>query len=137
MKGNIRSTWFEEALKEPKLKKAIQRLRFADGDFFYQESLVRAKLHSPKTVRIFYAEGPRGGISGILLARKRWDDSHRKLGIFVDRKNRRQNLATSLVMAARFYYPSCRMRGIGWDDRSSRFWKKVKPITDHPASYWK
>lgn len=127
----IKSLWFEDAIKDKKLSKAIARLRLKNGYFQHQAWQMRPtnQWDRPKlrSVRLFFAEGERGGIHAVLMAHK--ESSWVRIGVFVDRKRRRQQVGTSLVVAARHHYPKTPLRGVAWSDPSTNFWRRVRPIT--------
>jgi GNAT superfamily N-acetyltransferase len=131
----IRSLWFEDAIKDKRLKKAITRLRLKNGYFQHQEWQMRPtnQWDRPRTrsVRMFFVEGDRGGIHAVLLAHK--ERSWIRIGVFVDRKMRRQKVGTNLVVAARHHYPKTPLRGVAWSDPSTNFWQRVSPITTTKA----
>lgn len=138
----IKSMWLEDALKDDRLRKAIFRLRLKEGEFSRLASIAELpddqRLFTGKVcskTRMFFSEGPLGGISGILLATR-----FRRLvriGVYVDRKRRRQKIATRLVEAAREHYPATPLRGDAWSDASLNFWNKVVPLTRRgPATFF-
>lgn len=120
----IKSLWLEDALRDEHLKRAVCRLQLKDGDFAYHVACA-----SRRKIRMFFAEGPRGGVRGILLAHRR--HQRMRVGVYVDRKSRRAGLATMLLGAARLHYPESPLEGVIWNGASHEFWTKVRPITRH------
>ena len=140
----IKSLWLRDAVKDDRLKRACQRLRLKDGTFTLWESAAEwpcqyhrgpsceCPLKQVSDVRMFFAEGPKGGISGVLLANRLIDmKGVIRIGVYIDRKNRRKNVATRLVEAARSHYPAAQLRGTAWNEASLGFWNKVKYLTGH------
>jgi GNAT superfamily N-acetyltransferase len=124
--------WFSDALLDKKLKKAIQRLRLRNGDFKDQADEC---VPGDRRTRMFFVEGPRGGIHGILLANP-FHPAKVTVGVFVDRKSRRRNFGTQLVEAASTYYPMKSLQGVAWNEVSARFWMKLRPLTrQNPVDY--
>ncbi len=134
---SVKSLWLADALQDERLAKAIQRLRLKNGDFSGHEAHVK-QTGDKKSIRMFYVEGPRGGVHGILLARRpQIRGGVTRIGVYVDRKSRRRSIGRSLVEAARSYYPSAVLRGTAWNDASLEFWNKVTPIVGRePARYF-
>jgi len=126
---SIRSLWFVDALRDRRLKKAIRRLRLKSGDFYYHEQSVKDYPDDTAKARVFFAEGPRGGIRGILLASRQKDRGPVRIGVFVDRKSRRQNIGTDLVLAARSHYPYAPLATNAWSNTSMQFWTRLRGIT--------
>lgn len=132
--SSIRSIGFGDALRNKRLRPAIRKLRFKNGEFeATEESLSRSKINGQvfeeDTTRMFFFEGPRGGIRGILLASRLHSDAPVHLGVYVDRKSRRRNVGTSLVLAALEHYPDAKFSTTSWDETSSRFWNRLRPMT--------
>lgn len=133
---SIRSIGFGDALRSKRLRQAIRKLRFKNGEFaIAEESLARhkidGKVFEEDTIRMFFLEGPRRGIRGILLASRVHDEAPVHLGVYVDRKCRKKSVGTSLVLAAVEHYPNSKFSTSAWDETSARFWKKLKPMTGH------
>lgn len=134
---------FNAAIKDPKLLGAIERLKLGEGSTFSRQ-LHAAKanpLHTKK-VRLFYAEGPKGGVYGILLADSiPFRGASKKngtvgIGVYITPKMRRKGIASSLVAAVRAYYPTRTLISEAWNKGSLLFWHSVVPITkSEPVVY--
>jgi len=121
----IENVWLEDALLDPRTGPRVKRLKLKAGHF---ETFQRECKREPQRWRAFIARGSRNGILGVLIADLE-DAAEVPIGIYVDRKYRRQGVGTQLVHAAHQTYPSSTLLVKPWSSNSESFFQSVEHMT--------
>ena len=127
---HIENLWLEHALKDPVVGPRLRRLKLSGGHFDMFQKLCEEPDHAERW-RTFLARGTKGGVLGVLNLDTRFpveDDPNPDLasvGIYVDRKYRRQGIGTSLLHTARHQYPQFDFHVKPWSHISYEFFQSV------------
>lgn len=123
----VENVWLEDALSDPQIGPRVRKLKLKAGHF---ETFQRECQREPQRWRSFIARGPRHGILGVLIADlEEGDDDLIPIGVYVDRKYRRQGVGTQLVHAAHQAYPSSTLLVKPWSANSENFFQSVEHMT--------
>lgn len=134
MRDVVHSNLLVTALQSPRLAQAFKKLRLTDGHFQMLGERVKQGIGKSEEVRMFWVEGPKGGVRAILIAWSRNTRSSISIGVYVDSKSRRKGLGRLLVVTAREHYKRP-FKVTAWSPLSSVFWDSVAPSLESENGY--